>query len=123
MKRIHFDDAATLINFAGSQASDSTRGVGSLRAAFMLPGMDASSALSPEVYAEWFNDQVRGELRRLRLALGKTAYALALPGRLTAQTISNIESGKHSPSLRTLCLYCRQLHTTVEVVILAVGRD
>ena len=41
---------------------------------------------------------------------------------LPDQAILDIESGKHSPSLKTLALYCLRLGTTVEAVVLAATR-
>ncbi len=80
--------------------------------------MDTSQVPSSEDYPIWFNDRVRLELKRRRLELGKSPYSMAIPGKLTDQTIINIENGKHSPSLTTLALYCQQLSASVEKVII-----
>jgi len=73
-------------------------------------------------YPIWINDRVRAELTRLRLALGKSPYALAVTGCLNKQTILNIERGTHSPSVRTLAVLCLRLGTTVEAVVVAASR-
>jgi DNA-binding XRE family transcriptional regulator len=48
--------------------------------------------------------------------------AVAVPGKLSDQTIANIESGKHSPSIITVALYCQRLGTTLEEVVDAAVR-
>ena len=73
-------------------------------------------------YPTWINDRVRAELRRVRLAQGKTPYERAVKGILNNQTIANIASGTHSPSLRTLALLCERLGITVEALVIAASR-
>ena len=84
--------------------------------------MNSNHAPTPDDYLTWFNDRVAAELKARRLALPLSAYALAIPRKLTAETIQNIEKGKHSPSLKTLALLCQRLETTVDVVIVAAVR-
>jgi transcriptional regulator with XRE-family HTH domain len=84
--------------------------------------MDPNHAPTPEDYPTWLNERVAAELKARRLALGLSAYALAVPRKLTDETILNIENCKHSPSLRTLGLLCQRLGTTVDVVIVAAVR-
>ena len=81
--------------------------------------MDTTQLPAHDDYPTWFNDRVRAELKRLRLALKLSAYALAIPRKLSAQTIRNIESGEHSPSLKTLALLSERLGTTADAVIVA----
>jgi DNA-binding XRE family transcriptional regulator len=77
--------------------------------------MDSPHPPSDELrYAIWINDRIRAELKRRRLALGVSPYALAIPRKLTAQTIRNIERGTHSPSIRTAGLLCQRLGTTFD---------
>ena len=83
--------------------------------------MDTTHIPTPEDYPTWINDRIRAELKRLRLELGLSAYALAIPKKLTAQTIRNIEKGTHSPSIITLGLLCVRLGTTVKAVVDAAG--
>lgn len=66
--------------------------------------------LPPAAYADRLHAAWVEALVARRQRLGRTPYALALPGHLTAQTVRNIEAGVHSPSLRTLCLLSHQLH-------------
>jgi len=68
--------------------------------------MDPTHAPTPFDYPTWINDRIRAELKARRLALGLSAYALAIPRQLTDQTILNIEHGTHSPSITTLALLC-----------------
>ena len=63
------------------------------------------------------NDLIRAELKRRRLALGKSLRALAVPGKVTAQTILNIEDGIHSPTISTLSLLCDRLGMTLKELI------
>jgi transcriptional regulator with XRE-family HTH domain len=65
------------------------------------------------------NDLIRAELKRRRLALGRSVYSLAIPRKLSAQTIHNIENGIHSPSIVTLALLCRQLGVTLKELVCA----
>jgi DNA-binding XRE family transcriptional regulator len=67
-------------------------------------------------YPDHVNERVRAELKRRRRALGLTPYSMAIPKRLSAQTIRNVESGAHSPSLTTLALMCGRLQTNVEAL-------
>ena len=84
----------------------------------------AHAPATPFDYPTWINDRIRAELTARRLALGLSAYALAIPRQLTDQTILNIEHGTHSPSITTLALLCQRLGTTLEVVVnAAVARQ
>ncbi|MBL9117863.1 MAG: helix-turn-helix transcriptional regulator [Verrucomicrobiaceae bacterium] len=68
------------------------------------------------------NELIRAELVRRRLMLGRSVRSLAIPGRLSAQTIHNIEKGKHSPTIRTLSLLCGQFGLTLkELVCVAIA--
>ena len=73
-------------------------------------------------YADWWSDLLRAELRRVRLAQAATAQALAVPGVFTDQTLLNIESGKHSPTLRTFVSVCERLGIPFEEVVFAAIR-
>ena len=84
--------------------------------------MDTTLLPASDDYPTQFNDRVRAELLRLRLARRLSAYALAIPGKLSAQTIRNIETGRHSPSLKTLALIAQRLGTTAEEIVLAAVR-
>lgn len=68
-------------------------------------------------YPRWVTDRIRAELLKLRLAQGKSAHALAVPGLLTKQTILNIEKGVHSPSIHTFAVLCQRLGTTVDCLV------
>lgn len=76
-------------------------------------------ASGPEIqaYSKWLNDCVRAELRRVRLERGVTPYALAVPGLLHKQTITNIENGVHSPTLVTVAIVSLRLGTRAEDVV------
>jgi DNA-binding XRE family transcriptional regulator len=81
--------------------------------------MDPLPDFTPVDYPTWINDRIRTYLKAFRLARGLTPYGLAVPGKLSDQTILNIESGKHSPSLRMTAFYCQRLGTTLEAVFKA----
>lgn len=63
------------------------------------------------------NDLIRAELKRRRLELRRSVRSLAIPRRLTAQTILNIEDGTHSPTIITLSLLCGRLGMTLKELI------
>lgn len=46
---------------------------------------------TPDEYADWINQRIGGEVRRLREARGWSAYALGRAAGVTDQTILNIE--------------------------------
>lgn len=77
----------------------------------------------PYEYSDWLNQRVRAELKRLRLELNLSAYELAIPHKLTAQTIRNIENGTHSPKLTILAMHCMSLGTTAKAVFDAAAAD
>lgn len=75
--------------------------------------------MEPAAYSQWVVARVRAEMIRRRLALGKTPYAMALPGLLTAQAIRNFEAGVNSPCLDNLALISHRLEAPLEGLVLA----
>ena len=76
-----------------------------------------------EAYPEWLNKHVRLKLIRRRVELKKTPHSMAIRGKLSAQTIRNIEKGTHSPTLTTLALICGQLDGTQVQQLFPGGAD
>lgn len=86
--------------------------------------MDTNPASNPDQYPEWINRRIGEEVRRRREALGKSAYALAIRGKLSDQTILNIERGHCGATMTMLALVCVRLGTTVsELLAAAEGRE
>lgn len=82
--------------------------------------MKTSFLLDPEEYAKWLNARVGEELRRRRGT--RSAYELAIPRRLSDQTILNIEQCVHSATITSLGLVCARLRFRVsELVVAAEG--
>ncbi len=83
------------------------------------PAESASDAPAPtdRDYPRWVSQRVGAELRRLRLARGISAHALAVPGLLTKQSILNNEKAVHSPSIYHVAVQCQLLGATVESVV------
>lgn len=78
--------------------------------------------LDPDAYADWINARVGAVCCARLKRKGKTAYILAIPGKLSDQTIVNIKGGRHSIGLKNLARLARQLGTTVPSIIIAAHR-
>ena len=84
------------------------------------PGMENNHApTDPDEYADWINRRVGEECRELRERKGVGASALAIPGKLSDQTILNLEKAIHSINLKTLARLARQLGTTLPAIVTA----
>ena len=83
-----------------------------------MEGMNGHECLGPDAYGQLFTLHVAAVVRELMQAAGLKPYALAIPGKLSAETIRNILKGRHSPGLRTLGMLAWRLGTTVEVIVL-----
>jgi hypothetical protein len=79
--------------------------------------MKTSFFLDPEDYAAWLNARVGEELRRRRGT--RSAYELAIPRRLSDQTILNIERCVHSATITSLGLVCARLRIRASELVLS----
>ena len=80
---------------------------------------DDSAPTDPDAYADWLKERVGVVARARREALGREAYGLAVQGKLSDQTIRNVETGKRGATLTVLTHVSRQLQITVSELLAA----
>ena len=76
-----------------------------------------------DAYAARINRCLGAEVRRRREALGMSAYALGKAGRVTDQTILNIEQDRVEPLLATLARLCVPFETTLTELVRAAEAE
>ncbi len=82
---------------------------------------------TPDEYATWINRRLGAEVRRRRIALGLSAYALARAAGVSGQAILNLEQGrlKQGCMSGTLARIARCLGITLSELVTAAenGQD
>ncbi len=88
------------------------------------PDNDPAPEFDHPDYPQWLCRRVGANLKRLRVAQGKTAMGLAgeRSDNLSDQTILNNEGGKKNPGLAPLGRHCQMLGTSLSAVIEGVVR-